>query len=96
MNPVHPGPFLRSEIIDAHDLSVTKAAEVLGVSRVALSNLLNAKSSISGVIALQFEMAFGIRLEPLLSMQANFDTAEARKQEPGRKLNPYQPSKSVA
>jgi antitoxin HigA-1 len=95
-NAVHPGPFLRSEIIDAHDLSVTKAAEVLGVSWVALSNLLIARSSISAEMALRFEKAFDIRLETLLSMQANFDAAEARKQEPGLNLKPYQPFKSVA
>ena len=44
LNPVHPGKFLRSEFIDAHNISVTEAAKVLGVSRPTLSSLLNAKA----------------------------------------------------
>ena len=40
-NPVHPGRFLRTEIIQAHALSVTEAARILQVSRPTLSNLLN-------------------------------------------------------
>ena len=39
LNPVHPGKFMRTEIIDAHNLSVTEAVKVLGVSRPTLSIL---------------------------------------------------------
>ena len=42
LNPVHPGRFLRTEVIEAHGLSVTEAAKVLRVSRPTLSSLLNA------------------------------------------------------
>ena len=48
LNPVHPGRFLRTEIIEAHDLSVTEAAKILRVSRPTLSSLLNAKAGLSG------------------------------------------------
>lgn len=64
LNPVHPGRFLRSEIIEAHDLSVTEAARILRVSRPTLSSLLNAKSDLSGDMALRFEKAFGVDRTP--------------------------------
>ena len=54
LRPVHPGRFLRTEIIEAHHLSVTEAAKVLKVSRPALSSLLNAKADLSGDMALRF------------------------------------------
>ncbi len=64
LNPVHPGPFLRSEIIEAYNLSVTEAAKVLAVSRQSLSSLLNAKADLSGELALRFEKAFGVDRTP--------------------------------
>src|SRR6202795_4516795 len=48
LNPPHPGDFIRTEIIEAHGLTVTDAAEILGVSRPTLSTLLNAKGDLSG------------------------------------------------
>ena len=66
LNPVHPGKFLRTEIIDAHDLSVTEAAKVPGVSRPTLSSLLNAKADLSGDMVLRFEKAFGVDMETLM------------------------------
>jgi len=68
LNPVHPGSFLRSEIIEAHGLSVTEAARILRVSRPTLSSLLNVKSDLSG------EKAFGVDMETLMRMQNSFDT----------------------
>ena len=57
LNPVHPGRFLRTEIIQAHNLTVTEAAKILRVSRPTLSSLLNAKADLSGEMALRFEKA---------------------------------------
>ena len=51
-NPVHPGRFLRTEVIAAHELSVTEAAKILRVSRPAVSRLLNGKAGLSGGMAL--------------------------------------------
>ncbi len=45
---MHPGSFIRTEIIEAYGLSVTGAATILGVSRPTLSTFLNAKSDLSG------------------------------------------------
>src|SRR5258707_931398 len=61
LNPVHPGRFLRTEIIQAHNLTVPEAAKILRVSRPTLSSLLNAKADLSGEMALRFEKATGER-----------------------------------
>ncbi|MEP7364072.1 MAG: HigA family addiction module antitoxin [Acidobacteriota bacterium] len=81
LSPVHPGRFLRTEIVDAYNLSVTEAARVLGVSRPTLSSLLNAKADLSGDMALRFEKAFGVDMETLMRMQSSFDIARTRSRE---------------
>ena len=81
LNPVHPGPFLRSEIIEAYNLSVTGAAKALAVSRQSLSSLLNAKADLSGDMALRFEKAFGVDMDTLMRMQNSYDIAQTRGRE---------------
>ncbi len=78
---VHPGEWLRAEFIDAFGLSVTLAAEKLGVTRQAMSNLLNGKAGLSAEMAIRFEKAFGIQADTLLRMQAAHDLAVARADE---------------
>ena len=78
MTPSHPGDFIRTEIIEDLGLSVTKAAEILGVRRATLSDLLNAKSSLSPEMALRVEKAFGTSMDMLLRMQAWHDAALMR------------------
>lgn len=80
-NPAHPGAFLKSEIIAPLGLSVTAAAQALGVTRPALSALLNERAALSPEMALRIEKAFGVRMDTLMRMQSNFDIAEARKRE---------------
>lgn len=80
-NPVHPGGFIKTEIIEAHGLTVTAAAKVLGVSRPALSNLLNEHTSLSAEMALRIEKAFGVRMDTLMRMQNAYDVAQVRKRE---------------
>ena len=91
LNPVHPGRFLRSEIIEAHDLSVTEAARILRVSRPTLSSLLNAKSDLSGDMALRFEKAFGVDMETLMRMQNSYDIAETRTRAKKIHVERYEP-----
>ena len=79
--PAHPGQFIRMEIIDPLDLSITKAAEVLGVTRPALSALLNGRASLSPDMALRIEKAFGPKMDTLLRMQTAFDIAKTRDRE---------------
>ena len=90
LNPVHPGKFLRSEIIDAHNLSVTEGAKVLGVSRPTLSSLLNGKADLSGDMALRFEKAFGVDMETLMRMQNSFDIARTRGREKLILVRPFE------
>lgn len=79
VNPAHPGGFVRSEIVEALDLSVTRAAEVLGVTRAALSALLNERSHLSPEMALRIEKAFGVSMDTLMRMQNSYDIAQTRK-----------------
>jgi addiction module HigA family antidote len=94
--PVHPGDFLRSEIIDALGLSVREAAAVLGVARQSLSLLLNGHVSLTPEMGLRFEKAFGLSMDTLVRMQASFDIAQARARADQIKLAPYIPSAPAA
>jgi antitoxin HigA-1 len=91
LNPVHPGPFLRTEIIEAHGLSVTDAAKILRVSRPTLSSLLNAKADLSGDMALRFEKAFGVDMETLMRMQNSYDIVRTRSREKKIRVQRYEP-----
>ena len=90
-NPVHPGAFVKTEIVEAHGLSVTAAAKVLGVSRPALSNLLNGNADLSGEMALRFEKAFGVSMDTLMRMQVAYNIARARKDAGKIRVRRYQP-----
>lgn len=79
MHPAHPGGFVKSEIVEALDLSVTRAAEVLGVTRAALSALLNERAHLSPEMALRIEKAFGVSMDTLMRMQNSYDIAQTRK-----------------
>lgn len=78
-SPAHPGGFIRHEIIEPLDLSVTDAARVLGVTRPALSALLNERAALSAEMALRIEKAFGVSMDTLMRMQNSFDIAQARR-----------------
>jgi addiction module HigA family antidote len=91
-NPVHPGRFLRTEVIDTHKLSVTEAAKILHVSRPTLSSLLNAKADLSGEMALRFEKAFGVDMDTLMRMQNSFDIAQTRSQAKKIDVERYRPT----
>ncbi|MCA3322608.1 MAG: HigA family addiction module antidote protein [Roseomonas sp.] len=78
-NPAHPGGFIKHEVIDPHGLSVTEAAKVLGVTRPALSALLNERAALSPEMAIRVEKAFGVSMDTLMRMQGSFDIARARK-----------------
>lgn len=77
-NPAHPGGFIKHEVIDPQGVSVTEAAKVLGVTRPALSALLNERAALSPEMAIRVEKAFGVSMETLMRMQGSFDIARAR------------------
>lgn len=78
---VHPGAWLRTEIVEPHGLNVTEAAERLHVTRQAMSNLLNGNAGLSAEMAIRFEKAFGVKADTMMRMQAAHDLAEARARE---------------
>jgi len=59
-NPPHPGLTLRDDVLPALGLNVTQAAQQLGVSRVALSRVLNGHAAISPDMALRIEAWLGV------------------------------------
>lgn len=87
--PAHPGQFVRMEVIDPLGLSVTKAARVLGVTRPALSALLNCRAALSPEMALRIEKAFGPKMDTLLRMQTAWEVAETREREANIKVKRY-------
>jgi addiction module HigA family antidote len=87
--PAHPGQFIRMEVIEPLGLSVTRAAEVLGVTRPALSALLNGHSALSPDMALRIEKAFGPKMDTLLRMQTAYEIAETRDREGDIKVKRY-------
>ena len=78
-NPPHPGEIVKFDCIEATGLNVTSAASALGVTRQALSNLVNGSSGISPEMAVRLEKAFGGTAEHWLRMQVAFDLAEIRR-----------------
>jgi len=90
-SPAHPGDFLKHEVLEELELSVTDAARVLGVTRPALSALLNERSSLSPEMALRFEKAFGLSMDTLMRMQNSFDIAQTRLREQEIDVLPYRP-----
>jgi antitoxin HigA-1 len=87
--PPHPGDLIRSEVIDALGLSVSKAAEILKVRRATLSDLLNGKAALTPEMALRIEKAFGPEMDHLLRMQLAYDVARAREQARGLVIKRY-------
>ena len=81
--PAHPGGFIRHEVFDPHGLSVTEAAKALGVTRPALSALLNERVGLSPEMAIRVEKAFGVSQDTLMQMQGSFDIARARQRADG-------------
>jgi addiction module HigA family antidote len=78
---VHPGEWLRAEIVEPAGLSVTALAERLHVTRQAASNLLNGNAGLSAEMAIRFEKAFGLQAATLMRMQAAHELAGARARE---------------
>jgi antitoxin HigA-1 len=78
MKPSHPGEFIREEILAELGLSVARAAEILGVRRATLSDLVNGNAALSPEMALRIEKAFGVNMDMLLRMQAWFDSYTMR------------------
>ena len=77
----HAGEWLRTEIVQPHKITMKDLAAHFGVSRQALSGLLNGHASLSAEMAIRFEKAFGVRADTLMRMQTAYDLAQARAHE---------------
>ena len=82
-NPPHPGEAIREDVLPALGLNVTEAAEQLGVTRAALSRVLNGRAAISPQMALRLEAWLGLdrggHADAFLAEQMAFDLWKARK-----------------
>jgi antitoxin HigA-1 len=77
-NPPHPGEILKELCLDPLGLSVTEAAEALGVSRKTLSTILNGRAGISPEMAIRLSKAFDTTPESWMNQQAQYDLWQAQ------------------
>src|SRR5947208_4696903 len=90
-NPPHPGRIVRQECLVPLGLSVTDGAKALGVSRNALSELVNERGGISPEMAIRLDKAFGGGADSWHQMQADYDMAQAMKRADEIKVQRIQP-----
>jgi addiction module HigA family antidote len=91
-DPSHPGEVIRELCIEPAGLTVTAAAEVLGVSRKALAELLNGHSGISPEMAVRLSKAFGCGIESRLTQQLQYDLAQISIKAPTIAVKRYVPA----
>jgi addiction module HigA family antidote len=87
-NPPHPGLSVRHDCIEPAGLSITGAAEILGVTRQTLNNLVNGKSGISADMAIRLDRAFSGGAETWLRLQMAYDLTQARQHEGDIRVKP--------
>jgi len=85
-NPPHPGEIIRDLCLEPLGLSVTDAANALGVSRKTLSSILNGRSGVSPEMALRLSKAFSTTPESWLIQQVQYDLWNAKKESKGIKV----------
>lgn len=90
-NPPHPGRIVRQDCIDALGLTVTKAAELLSVTRQTLSNLVNEKSGTSAEMAIRLEKLGWSTAVHWMRLQAAYDLAQTRRSQDRIKVERYEP-----
>ena len=90
-HPPHPGKVVRVSCLEPLGLTVTEGAKVLGVSRQALSNLVNCRARISGDMAIRLAKAFGSTTESWIRLQAAYDVVQAQAREGEIRIERYEP-----
>ncbi len=93
MPPVHPGEFIRTEILEELELSIAKAARILGVRAATLSDLVNQKAALSPEMAMRIELAFDVKTDLLLRIQALYDSMAIRSRAADLNVQRYQPDR---
>lgn len=90
-NPPHPGTVVRVSCLEPLGLNVTNGAKVLGVSRQALSNLVNGRARLSSEMAIRLAKAFGSTTETWIRLQTAYDVVQAQAREDEIEIDPYEP-----
>ena len=90
-NPPHPGTVVRVSCLEPLGLNVTDGAKVLGVSRQALSNLVNGRARMSSEMAIRLAKAFGSTTETWIRLQTAYDVVQAHAREDEIEIEPYEP-----
>ena len=90
-NPPHPGKVVRVSCLEPLGLSVTEGARALGVSRQALSNLVNGRARMSSEMAIRLAKAFGSTTETWIRLQTAYDIARALEREDEIEVERYEP-----
>jgi addiction module HigA family antidote len=88
-NPPHPGGILRRQCLEPLELTVTDAAKGLGVTRQALSDLINEKAGVSVEMAIRLSKAFGSSPETWLGLQMAYDLWQARERKGSIKVKAF-------
>jgi antitoxin HigA-1 len=88
-NPPHPGEIIRAQCLEPLHLSVTAAAKGLGVTRKALSELLNGHSGVSPDMAIRLSKAFGGSPETWLQLQMQYDLRRSERRAGSIKVKPF-------
>ena len=73
MRFIHPGEILREEVIKSNDLTITKAAELLGISRQTLTHIVNEKSDITPDMAFRIAKVFGGTADIWANLQTKYN-----------------------
>lgn len=88
-NPPHVGEVVWYGILEPLGLSITKSAQILGVRRATLSDLINGKAALTAEMALRIHKAFGPDVGHLMRMQVAYEVAQVRKKAKSIKVKRY-------
>ena len=91
-DPRHPGEHVRHDCLEPLGLTVTRAAQILGVSRKALSELVNGRSGVSPEMAIRLSKAFGGSPEVWVRMQLSYYLWQAQRRASDIKVDRYEPA----
>jgi len=89
-NPPHPGEIIKELCLEPLGLTVTRAAEALGVSRKTLSAIVNGQAGVSPEMAIRLSIAFDTSAESWLNQQAQYDLWQVRKSQQDFKVERLQ------
>jgi len=88
-NPPHPGEILKEDYLQPLDLTITEAADGLGIARKNLSAIINGKAGISPEMAIRLSEAFDTTPDLWLNLQANYDLWKIKASKPATKIRRF-------